>query len=111
MVDTGRCSICGKFKFEHRSFLTGQHRCPPGWWCWISDEGWDYEEEDGRAVYAIRAKYAAAEFIERWDNGGDYVCIGGDEMEVSVKPLGGGDVQVFKVTGEMVPEYWAEEVR
>ena len=100
-----RCSVCGEFIFEWK-----KHKCKPAWWCWISDGDWDYEEEDGKRVHAVDAKDAATEYIEQWDNGGDYVCIGGNDIVVSVKPIGEDDnVQTFTVHGEMVPEYYAEE--
>lgn len=100
-----RCSRCGGFIFEWKT-----HRCPPAWWCWLSEPTWDYRYEDGRAIYDADPGDAAAMYIERWDNDGDYVCIGGDEMEVSVHPIGNpDDVTVFVVSGEMVPEYHAEK--
>jgi hypothetical protein len=68
--------------------------------------------EDGRKVYNLYPDGAATEYIERWDSEGDYVCIGGDEMQVSVALMSDPDaVQVFMIRGEMIPEYYATERR
>lgn len=105
---SNKCIICGEWLF--RSQILGRpHRCPPSWWCWISDPAYGYERDDGRTIYSQDAKDAATEFIARWDANGDYVCIGGDVIQVSVVRPGDPDsVQVFDVRGEMVPCYRAE---
>jgi hypothetical protein len=98
------CPICGEFKFDWK-----RHRCEPGWWCWISDPEWDMERDDGQRIFAHDAQEAAEKYIEAWDNG-DYVCIGGQEMIVSVDAISGesaGQVHVFSVHGEMIPHYHA----
>ena len=102
-----QCPICGSYTFGSQ-FLGKPHRCPPAWWCWISDPDYDMERDDGMRIYNTHADDAATEYMERWDAEGDYVCIGGDEMQVSVAPVGDPDtVSVFKVRGEMIPEYEA----
>ena len=104
-----KCSICGKWMF--RSQILGKpHKCPPAWWCWLSDPDYDEHRDDGRAIYQMHADDAATEYVEDWDAGGDYTCIGGDEVQVSVASLAEHDsVSVFMVRGEMVPEYYATQ--
>lgn len=108
---SNKCSICGEYTF--RSQMLGRpHKCPPAWWCWISDPDYDMERDDGKTIYNLHADDAATEYIARWDAQGDYVCIGGDELLVSVAPVRDPDaVQSFRVRGEMVPEYHATEER
>lgn len=109
MVD--RCPNCDEFMFD--SIYTGRpHRCPPAWWCWISGDDYDYAEEDGRKIHSNDAANAAEEYIERWDSDGDYVCIGGDEIQVTVRSvLDPSKTYTFTVHGEMVPVYSAREKR
>lgn len=103
-----KCPICGEWLFLNFK----RHKCPPAWWCWISDPDWGMDQDDGTTIYAIRPSEAVLEYIEKWDAGGDYVCVGGDEMQVSVANIiDPDDVQVFTVRGEMVPEYYATEDR
>ena len=102
-----KCSICGVYTW--REFDGGPHKCPPAWWCWISDPDYDMKRNEGSKIYDLHAEDAATEYIERWDAEGDYVCIGGDDMQVSVARLTApDDASTFIVSGEMVPEYRAE---
>ena len=102
-----QCSICGQYLWRS---MGRPHKCPPAWWCWVSDPDYGMERDDGMVVYGVNPDGAAEEFMQRWDVGGDYVCIGGDEMQVSVVPMSDLDaVQVFVVRGEMVPEYYATQ--
>ncbi len=106
-----RCSICGDWLFRSQIFGKS-HKCPPSWWCWISDLGWDYDrDDDGSVVYNLDRSEAAKEFIGRWDADGDYPCVGGEEVQVSVARITElDDVEVFYVRGAMVPEYWVDVV-
>jgi len=100
-----QCSICGTYLWRS---MGRPHKCPPAWWCWISDPDYGMERDDGMTIYNLHPDSAAEEYMARWDAEGDYVCIGGDEVQVSVAPRGDPDaVQVFTVRGEMVPEYCA----
>ena len=105
-----KCSICGDYAWK--SVLSGKpHKCLPAWWCWISDPDYDMmERDDGETIHALHADDAAIKYMADYDVHGDYICIGGDEIQVSVAPtLNPDSVQIFRVRGEMVPEYWAEQ--
>lgn len=109
-MSSDRCPICGGWLFK--SEIWGKpHRCPPAWLCWISDTSYGYEREDAKTIYSDEPIDAAKEFVVLWDAEGDYICVGGDRIRVSVESvLHPGQVRVFLVRGEMVPEYWAEQV-
>ena len=104
-----KCPICGEYTF--RSEIFGRpHKCPPAWWCWVSDPDYGMERDEGMTIYNLHPDDAATKYVARWDTEGDYVCIGGDEIQVSVAPLHAPDaVQTFRVRGEMVPEYYAAQ--
>ena len=102
-----RCSICGALLWN----IVGHH-CPPEYWCWVSDPDYDMEKEEGMRIWCYGGPdQAAAEYVERWESEGDYICIGGDTIRVSV--VDGGEpteIYVFDVTGETMPQYHAERV-
>ena len=101
-VVSSRCKACGEFHF----LLSDQ--CPPRFRVW--EKGDDSNPCD---VYADRAGTAAAKFVKREDQHRDapfaytnwgedlFVCVRGDGLPA----------ETYRVTGEMVAEYWAEKVR
>ena len=101
-----KCETCGEYIWSWR-----WHRCPPAWLCWLSGEEYGMEQDEASRVYASSAGDAAASYVEgqetQW---AEYGCLDGDEKEVSVLPADKpGEVEVYAVTGEMVPEYRAEK--
>lgn len=88
----GRCAACGEY-----GVLDG-HRCPPRW---SVDFGDDFVLE----VHASSAKNAAAQAVEQQEHGSvEYPVLSGEPQTVTI------DGKRYKVFGESVPEYWAEEL-
>lgn len=101
MALVGHCNTCGAPMYDWR-----RHTCLPAWLCWISD-GRGYTPEDGKLMYTSSPETAAEEYAEWHDSQGDYTCIGGDDLQITVRCVTTGQETVFKVTGEQVPAYTA----
>lgn len=112
MADFDKCKRCGKWVWD-QNCLCRAFRC--------SIKEWDlgYKWKDGQRVpgseylefydvWGADAESAAVRFVEDRDCG-DYPVIQGDEVTVVVKD--GDTERVFMVNGQLVPEYWAREVR
>ncbi len=101
------CKTCGAF-----ILYPGSHVCPPQWECWHEDE--ESREHSARKVYARNSEAAATEWAKRNDEDNFECAIAaGNPAVVCVVPLGApGDSKPlrFDVTGELVPEYTAEEI-
>jgi len=96
------CSKCDQYNGYKPEF----HKCPPLFEVLIKDY---HGDDDGMQVNAYDAEEAAEKAIEDWDAEGDYTCIGGEEINVTVKSSD-GSVKKFVVTGESCPSYHATEV-
>jgi len=100
--DNWWCKTCGEPIFSWK-----RHTCPPSWLCWFSGEHDDDCPEDGHTVYASSARTAAEKFAEWWDSQGDYTCIGGEVVQVTVRNPTTMEEETFLVRGEMNPVYTA----
>jgi len=98
------CTKCGAF-----IFLEDAHRCDPQWCVWNPEH--DPGHEHARPIHALNAEFAAEKWAEQEDGGGDYTIVSGSPEVVHVKPWGeDGPVQRFRVSGEMVAQYSADEI-
>lgn len=103
------CRVCGKADWND-----GRHRCPPKWEVEV-DYGRKGERawEGSRTVRAGDEESAAEEWADRYDSYGDYTIVGGAEQVIRIRPASSDDDaawKVFRVTGEHVPRYRAEEL-
>lgn len=90
----------------YNGFKPELHKCPPTWEVFVEDY---HGDDDGIEVCAHDAEEAAEKAIEEWDAQGDYTCIGGEEITVTVKGSD-GSIKKFYVTGRSSPSYYATEV-
>ena len=97
------CKTCGQAIFSWKP-----HICPPRWLCWFSGEHDDDEPEDGHYMYSPSASTAAEEYAEWYDNQGDYTCIGGEDVQVTVRNPETMEEETFIVRGDMTPSYHAD---
>jgi hypothetical protein len=99
-MDFRLCKTCGEHGWFDQAF--GNHVCPPIW------EASMVGDDDWHEVRAADAETAAEKFCQQYDSGGDYDIIRRGSAEVEVrKPGDGGEVTVWDVTAESVPEYRA----
>lgn len=75
------------------------------------------EEDEGTLIDALSAEYAAEEWAQQSDAEGDYCIIQGSSAICMVKPVGDGhtgrgayEIKYFRVSGETVNRYTANEV-
>ena len=95
------CDVCGKYK-------TGGHQCPPAWECWIHEHG---EGDRHTTVHAHEAEYAAEEFMQQYETDcAEYPVLQGDDCVVVVQRMGEDERHYFRVSGEYVPTYSAENI-
>lgn len=94
------CSVCD-------ALILSGHCCPPLWDVWDDDDG---ERGDNRPVRADSAELAAVKWVEENDQGDYHVAAEHHFWACKVARVGSDDVQVFEVHGDMLPQYWAEEV-
>jgi len=95
-----RCETCKELMID-----PGTHECNPRWTVHEEDN-----PDSAAEVYAIDASDAAEQWAARHDDEGDYdICGEGAEYVVVVE---GPNTEIFrfKVTGEMIPSYYAEEL-
>lgn len=83
--------------------------CLPAWIVRAAD---DDSAFDPKPIHASDAGEAAEKWAERDDSYGDYSIVGGNEIEVLVRPYDEPDAKPlrFRVTGESVPTYTADEI-
>lgn len=98
-----RCPTCQKWVYGDE-----RHRCQPKFIVWCKDRGED-SVEDGSAYFAFDAECAAEEWAEDFD-AGDFTIIGGNSEVVSVQNVQTGEVSRYRVSGETVAQYSAEEL-
>lgn len=76
-------------------------------WCPYDGE----TEDDAQSIDAISSHDAAIEWARLDDAKGDYrIVSGGDDIGVCVR-CPQGAVQVYRVSGEPVPHYYARRIR
>ena len=98
-----RCPKCDEYIYES-SILS--HKCHPIFLVWESEN----DETDAREVRAFDEESAAEKWAEEDDcNSAEYDIISGNDVEVTVKAPD-GTIKKFKVSGESVPQYHADEV-
>ena len=97
------CRTCRRHHWDGHA-----HRCPPAYLAWCPDL--DEDEDEAIALYAVEAEEAAEEWAERQDaDSAEYGIVVGEPATVHVRAPD-GTVTVWRVTGESVPSYSAEEV-
>jgi hypothetical protein len=105
MKDLGnyaRCEICGKYGW------TGVHKCPPIWTCFEIDE---YGTGSKRTIYARDAEEAAGEYAAKEDcESADYTFLHGGGKVGLFRQDDPGDILIYEVTGQLIPEYSAEAI-
>lgn len=76
---------------------------------WCPEDG--EIEEDG-VIFDQSSAFDSACFYARWDDreSAEYRVAKGDEITVLVKDLQTGEISKWRVTGETVPSYWAEQI-
>lgn len=98
------CPICRKY--DHTSW----HRCKPEWECAMEDK-----KPDWHIVRGSHPDDAVKEFAEQYDCEGDYTIVqAGDRGEFVIlvrKPGEPKTIKRFKVYGESVPRYYANELQ
>ena len=103
MAITGYCPECNEPMYDWR-----RHRCPDKWLCWESGGLFDESPEDGaHHIYAASAETAAEKYAEWSDNQGDYVCIGGETLQITVRHVETRKEETFTVSAELLPTYAA----
>lgn len=103
MSNYSRCSKCDNFDWM------GRHACPPLWQ--ILDE--DYHGKDGTEwdeAYGVDAEEAVRNYAETSDSVNEmhYARHGGT---VKIRKDENFSWQVFEVTAEAIPQYYAREVK
>lgn len=108
-TDAYRCRTCNELVIP--SQYRPAHRCPPLWRVWCPDQGED-GPDDGRDVRDVAAQYAAEKWAETEDH--DYyeydIIAQRQRPVVHVLDPATGAVTRWRVTGEAVPQYHAEEL-
>lgn len=102
-----RCNSCGgsHWVWPRRE---PPHTCPPLFLVW--EDG--CTEEDASRIYATDSEEAAKRWGMEDDQNGDYLIVGQRaEPLVSVRRIDSDTIQRFRVTGEAVPEYHAEDLK
>lgn len=99
------CEECGLPIFNYEQ---GRHRCPDAYRVWSIEDG---EEEGAEIILAGAAWDAAEKWGASFDQGcGDYPLVRGESIAVIVEHEKSGARKKFIVSGEMVPEYNAQEL-
>lgn len=88
------------------------HKCDPVWFVAIVEGEEQPEDDDYREVRAADAEEAAAKGAEEEDSdSAEYSVLKGNGDYVAwVKAAADAKPRRFKVTGEAVPQYYAEEI-
>lgn len=104
MSDNAWCPTCGKFMMYPDS-----HRCPPKFIVWDPEDG--EMAEVGHEVRAADHESAAEEWADQTDCERSYCILNGNDVVVHVVLLGepAETAKRFRVSGESVPQYHAEE--
>lgn len=104
-----RCPTCKEW-----TFTSGNHRCAPAWECRFVEGGPIYADGEWERVHAYGADAAAEKFCERYDcEGGEYAVLNAGDRNpptVEVRNTTLGDVTLYRVVGESVPSYSADEI-
>lgn len=98
------CRICLDFLFPS----TLSHRCKPIFMVWCPDD--EETEGDAKQVRANSHEEAAERWADENDCNSDYRLLHGSAMTVLVRSCDGSGAQMFRVSGEAVPQYQAEPV-
>jgi hypothetical protein len=100
------CETCGKWDFSK------YHRCDPIWLVAIVEGEEQPADGDYIRIRAADAQEAAEKGAEEDDcNSAEYNVLRGNGDYVAwVKTVVDAEPKRFKVTGEAVPQYYAEEV-
>lgn len=97
------CNVCA----EH--FWTAPHRCKPVFHVWCPEHG--ESAEDARQLRAGDHGAAAEAWAERDDlDSAEYRIVGGLPLTLRVRKDGDAVVRTFRVCGESVPSYSADEI-
>ena len=101
-----RCPTCGEWVFSK------YHKCDPVWFVVIVEGEEQPADDDYREVRAVDEEEAAEKGAEEDDcNSADYEIMKGYGDYVAwVKAAADAKPKRFKVTGEAVPQYHAEEI-
>ena len=94
------CKTCGDFML-----FPEIHVCPTRWEVCEPE----YDPDEWVNVFASDAKEAVEKWAEEEDCSGDYRIVGGQPAVVIVRGPDGSETK-FRVSGEMVPEYYAETI-
>lgn len=83
------------------------YACMPQWYVWQAED----PRDDATQIAGHDAQDAAERWAERDDAKGDYCIVGGSDATVCVAPVAAeGPVLRFRVAGETVPKYYAEQL-
>lgn len=98
-----RCPICDKYGW------TGKHICPPTWKVFEIDGTCVGHE---RRIYASDAEEAVAEYALLEDvESADYCFMRHGGKIADYRSDNPEQVTIFEITGEMIPQYTAEEIQ
>lgn len=102
---TGPCSTCGEWVYSK------YHKCEPVWLVAIVEGEEQPRDDDYSEVRAADEEEAAEKAAEENDNSAEYSVLKGNGDYVAwVKAAADAKPRRFKVTGESVPQYHAEEI-
>lgn len=103
------CTRCGSLLRE--TFLSGAKTCScVAYRIWREEDG-DDGEAHAATVYAHTPCGAAETWAERDDiASAEYAIAGkGQSVVVCIEPVAGGPIERWRVTGEILPSYYAEK--
>ena len=105
-MTTARCPTCEEWVFST------YHRCNPVWLVAIVEDEEQPADDDYSEVRAADAEEAAEKGAEEDDsNSAEYgILKGWNDYVAWVKAAADAKPKRFKVTGEAVPQYHAEEI-
>jgi len=94
------CHICKEWMMFPES-----HKCSFEYEIW--DE--DHSGDDYIIIYADTPEEAGEKYADKYDSCGDYMIVGGSELEVKIRKKGEEDWKTYILSGEPVPQYRCDE--